>query len=134
MTFHSKVDGWLLVAVLASAAGCLAAGAAAMLTAPPGTASLIALLLLLVSAFPVWILGATYYVLTAEELLVRSGPFRWRIPVREIRAITPTRNPLSSPALSLDRLRIEYGSSKWIMISPRDREGFLRELDRRRAL
>lgn len=134
MTFHSKVDRWLLVAVLASAAGCLAAGVIAMLTSPPGAASLIGLFLLLVSAFPVWILGATYYVLTGDELLVRSGPFRWRIPVREIRSVTPTRNPLSSPALSLDRLRIDFGSSKWIMISPREREEFLRELDRRRAL
>jgi ABC-type dipeptide/oligopeptide/nickel transport system permease component len=134
MTYRSRVDRWLLVAVLASAAGCLAAGVAAMLTSPSGTASLAAIFLLLVSAFPVWILGATYYVLAGEELQVRSGPFRWRIPIREIRAVTPTRNPLSSPALSLDRLRIEYGGSKWIMISPRDREGFLRELERRRAL
>ena len=30
-------------------------------------------------------------------------------PVAEITRITPTRNPLSSPALSLDRLRNEYG-------------------------
>lgn len=134
MTFHSKVDRWLLVAVLASAAGCLAAGVTAMLTAPPGTASLIALFLLLVWAFPVWILGATYYVLTGDALHVRSGPFRWRIPIREIRAVTPTRNPLSSPALSLDRLRIDYGPSNWIMISPRDHEDFLRELERRRAV
>lgn len=134
MTYRSQVDRWLLVVVLASAAGCLAAGMAAIFTSPSGTASLVAIFLLLVSAFPVWILGATYYVLTGDELEVRSGPFRWRIPIREIRGVTASRNPLSSPALSLDRLRIEYGTSKWILISPSDREGFLRELERRRAL
>lgn len=44
-----------------------------------------------------------------------------------------TSNPLASPALSLDRLKIEYGQGHWIMISPRDREGFLRELESRRS-
>jgi hypothetical protein len=40
---------------------------------------------------------------------------------------------LTSPAFSLDRLRIEYGRGRWIMISPRDKDGFLRELEVRRS-
>jgi hypothetical protein len=43
------------------------------------------------------------------------------------------RGALSSPALSLDRLRVEYGRSQWLMISPADKERFLRELNARRA-
>jgi hypothetical protein len=62
---------------------------------------------LLVSAFPLWILGSTSYTLTSSHLLVRSGPFRWLIPLDSIQSIMPTRDPLSSPALSIDRLRIE---------------------------
>ena len=82
--------------------------------------------------FP-WVLAATDYTLTDTDLRVRSGPFRWRVPLHEIRSIAPTHNPLSSPALSLDRLRIEHGERKWLMISPRDKDGFLRELESRRA-
>jgi Bacterial PH domain/Sodium:solute symporter family len=40
-----------------------------------------------------------------------------------------TRNPLSSPALSLDRLCIHYkvgGKRRMVMISPADKESFLR--------
>jgi hypothetical protein len=46
--------------------------------------------------------------------------------------VVPTRNPLSSPALSLDRLRIEYGQGRAIMISPADKGPFLRALEERR--
>jgi hypothetical protein len=78
---------------------------------------------------PAWLLLGTDYVLDQEHLKIRCGPFRWSIPVREIRHVEPTRNPLSSPALSLDRLRIEYGNGKSLMISPRDTEQFLADLD-----
>lgn len=53
-----------------------------------------------------------------------------RVPLREIRLVRSTRNPLSSPALSLDRLRIEYGR-RAIMISPDDKARFLEELQKR---
>jgi hypothetical protein len=39
---------------------------------------------------------------------------------------------LSSPACSLGRLRIEYGRSRSILISPKNREDFLRELEAHR--
>ena len=55
------------------------------------------------------------------------GPFRWRVPIDAITAITPTRSALSSPALSLDRLRIEYGE-RAILVSPIYKEGFVRAL------
>lgn len=82
---------------------------------------------------PLWVLTSTRYTLTATDLHVASGPFRWSVPLRDVRAVTPTRNPLSSPALSLDRLRIDYGRRRWLMISPIDKEGLVRELEARRA-
>lgn len=41
--------------------------------------------------------------------------------------IFPTRNPLSSPALSLDRLHVQFGQDLFnaILISPADRDRFL---------
>jgi hypothetical protein len=59
--------------------------------------------------------------------VVRSGQLRWRVPLAAIQAVHPTRSPLSAPALSLDRLRVEYrvnGRQKQIVISPADRAGF----------
>jgi hypothetical protein len=80
-----------------------------------------------------WVLATTDYTVTGHELRVRSGPFRWRIRIDDIRGVAPTRSPLSSPALSLDRLRIDYGTGNAIMISPRDRDAFLRTLAERRS-
>ncbi|MFO1350813.1 MAG: PH domain-containing protein [Gammaproteobacteria bacterium] len=76
-----------------------------------------------------WIMLGTRYTLDGASLRIRSGPFRWEVPLASITAIYPTRNPLSSPALSLDRLRIRYTGSRFgIMISPVDQQGFLRDL------
>ena len=72
---------------------------------------------------------ATRYTIDGKQLIVRSGLFWWRIPVSEISTITPTHDPIASPALSLNRLRIEYGNKKHVLISPRDREGFLRQIE-----
>jgi hypothetical protein len=73
------------------------------------------------------ILRSTYYLIDGGTLIIRSSAFRWRVPIAEIRSITPTRSALSSPALSLDRLRIEYGG-KAIMVSPEDPRRFLDSL------
>jgi PH (Pleckstrin Homology) domain-containing protein len=71
-----------------------------------------------------WMLRSTYYLIEGDTLVIRSSLITWRIPIREIRRITPTRSAISSPALSLDRLRIDYGS-KWILVSPQERARFL---------
>lgn len=63
-------------------------------------------------------------------LYIRSGPFRWTISISEIISITPTRNPLSGPELSLDRLRIDYDPGTRVMVSPPDRSEFLRQVER----
>ena len=65
-------------------------------------------------------------------VLVRAAFFRWRVPLDQIIEVFPTHNPLSSPALSLDRLRVNYkrpsGGKSWIMISPKDKDRFLDDL------
>src|SRR5690606_1532665 len=102
------------------------------LATSPSLAVALAALLLVGVILPLWILRSTYYTLDARYLHVRSGPFKWRVPLRDIRAVRPTRSPLSSPALSLDRLRIEFGRAGSIMISPGDKDRFLTELECRR--
>jgi hypothetical protein len=132
MIFRSKVDAWLAAVLVISALACVVAAAAVAFTGGVGAWLIAALIVALGSALPLWLLSSTRYALTATELDVRSGPFRWRVPIGEIRKVAPTRDILSSPALSLDRLRIDYGRSRWIMVSPLDKEGFVRELEARR--
>jgi len=90
--------------------------------------------LLFVLLFALWTALGTSYTLDAASLLVRCGPFRWTIPLRDIHSLTPTRDPRSGPALSLDRVRIDYGANRSILISPRDRDAFIRDLEHRRAV
>ena len=71
----------------------------------------------------------THYTVADGELRVVSGPFRRTIPLAEITSIEPTRNPLSSPALSLDRLKVSYGPKKYVLISPANKAGFLSAID-----
>ena len=132
LVFNSKIDGWLLVLLVSSALASLLASAVILISLAPGPRALAGGITLIGAVLPVWLLVSTRYVLTADLLVVRSGPFRWRIPIREIKEIVPTNSPLSSPALSLDRLRVVYGQKRWIMISPLERERFLRELTLRR--
>ena len=76
-----------------------------------------------------WALYGTLYTLTENTLIIQSGPFRWVIDLEAIMEVFPTRNPLSSPACSLDRLQIRYSKSRLgMMISPQDKAGFLRDL------
>lgn len=136
VVFRSKVDAWLAATIIAAALVSVAAAVAVAvgtgLVQSPSLAVALAALLLIGAVLPLWILRSTYYTLDARYLYVRSGPFRWRVPLQDIRAVRPTRNPLSSPALSLDRLRVEFGRGGSIMISPGDKDGFLTELERRR--
>ena len=76
------------------------------------------------------------YGLSDEQFLVRSGIFSQGIPLNDISEVRPTFNPLSSPALSIDRLRIQYGQAggKAVMIAPADRGRFLDELAEKTGL
>jgi hypothetical protein len=124
--YRSRVDWWL-GAVLAIGGGiALVSGVTALVAGAPAVPALLGIVV--GGGLPCWLLLGTTYELDDTMLRVRCGPLRWRIPLAEITGTAPTSNPLSSPALSLRRLRIEYGAGRWLMISPRDEDDFLREL------
>lgn len=82
----------------------------------------------MIMTLPLWLLVATYYRIDEGVLSIRCGPFFWRIPLKEIESIRRSRSSLSSPALSMDRLWIRYSGGKRILISPKDREEFIRAI------
>jgi Bacterial PH domain len=130
--FVSKRDAWI-VAVLWTAS-LVDFGVAAKLWRGDGVApAFVAPLLLAAGLFQLHVLYATDYTVEGDTLLVRASLFRWRISLAAIESIEPTRNPLSSPACSLDRLLIRQGGGRRVMVSPADKEGFLRAIAQRTA-
>jgi hypothetical protein len=85
--------------------------------------------ILILLAYPV------HYEITTTTLEIRSGILlHYKIPLSSIVLVVPTRSPLSSPAWSLDRLKIDYvknSKKRVIMISPKDKKTFLLELAER---
>lgn len=51
-----------------------------------------------------------------------------KIEIKNIKKIYKTRNPLSSPALSIDRIAIVYNKYDEVLISPKDKEQFVEDL------
>jgi len=131
LAFRSKRDGWL-VAVLWFASALLLAGAISVAVSGSPFGIALAVFMVASGALGPWALYATAYTITPTELLVRSGPFRWRIALDAIETVVPTRLPLSSPACSLDRLRIAYrganGRPRALLISPEHTPVFLASL------
>ncbi|GAB3290503.1 hypothetical protein GCM10027348_07760 [Hymenobacter tenuis] len=119
--FKSKISWWMFGPVL----GTIGFFLLLSLVQQRWTASLV---VLLTACFIIYLLVTTAYTITADELLITSGPLRKRLPVHHITSIYPTHNPLSSPALSLDRLEIRYGNSDSVLVSPADKAGFLAAL------
>ena len=124
--FVSKRDAWLVVVLWA--ASLLDFGVATwLLLGPRGAPAVVAPLLLAAGLFQLHVLYTTDYTLDGDALRIRAAFFRWRVQLGAIDSVEPARNPLSSPACSLDRLRIDYGAKR-IMISPLDKAGFVRAL------
>src|SRR4051812_1849219 len=106
LVFPSKIDWWL--GALLIVAGTFSASMAIIAVLVSGLPWKVNVLIIggeaLVIGFVAWTFTTTRYLVGDGDLLVRSGPFRWRIALASIGSIVPTNNPLSSPALSLDRL------------------------------
>lgn len=132
-TYPSKIDGLVLFFVIAVPLGLLFATTTGLPVQPYPTSVALRTFFGVFLIFVLWLALGTSYTLDARSLHIRCGPFRWTIALKEIHSVTPTRDAGSSPALSLDRLRVEYGARRRILISPRDQEAFLRDLEHRRS-
>ena len=73
----------------------------------------------------------TYYIVDGEILKIHSIFLKWEIPLSSIEKIKETSDSLSAPALSLDRIKIEYKKDdihKSIMVSPRNKTEFIKQV------
>jgi hypothetical protein len=75
------------------------------------------------------LLTNTEYTIDGNKLNVRAGLlYRRIIDIGSITKIYETNNPISSPAASLDRLGINYKNGGSILVSPKDKQGFIAAL------
>jgi len=127
--FRSKIDRWILaVLIFVIVTEFVVIIAVAADSDEPLVQTGVILVSLLAMALIGSLLIGTHYTVDRGLLRIVSGPFRWKVPIDQISSVEVTRSPLSSPALSLDRLRIRYGNNRRILVSPADREGFLRAI------
>jgi hypothetical protein len=127
--FRSKIDGRIKLAGLVMP--CVAFLAIATSPRTEAAVWVPAIATVLVAVMVVWITLSTYYEFEPEALIAHSGPFSWRVPLREISAVRESKSVRSGPALSMDRLEIIYRNGRVLLISPEDKSGFLAALHRR---
>ncbi|MGZ8797288.1 MAG: PH domain-containing protein [Thermoanaerobaculia bacterium] len=130
MRFDSRRDAWLVLLLRGLPIVILAVLAIGWDARHRGMAGPIAGVLILIvfeAFFFESLLRSTYYIIDGDTLIIRSSFLKWRVPIAKILSVTPTRSPVSSPALSLDRLAILY-DGKRILVSPQDKRRFIEAL------
>lgn len=117
-TFKSKIDWWLVLLVIAILGFPLVDG----ILSEKYWLSII--ILAIVVAFII-VVKKLKYTIHDESLTIF---WTCKIDIHTIRKVYKTRNPISSPALSLDRLALVYNKYDEILISPEFQKEFIDEL------
>lgn len=71
------------------------------------------------------------YIIHEDTLEIRALFFKKEIALSSIHKISETRDLWSSPAASTDRLAIYYDKTQRILISPKDKRGFIIQITQR---
>lgn len=127
--FDSKIDAGLMVIcfaplaiplVVAIAGGSLGRG-------PVGAP----VILLAIEGLMLFTVLNTYYVVSDATIRIQFGLIRYSRPVTAITRMRATRSIQSSPAWSLDRIELATERGFWILVSPKDKAGFVRAVQTR---
>ena len=123
--FKSKVGWWYHLVLLVMVASTVFAFVG-------GKSPVTMVMLLLFTLECIHMLLSTWYKITADgHLIAHCSIFpEKKIPISEISAVEVTVMPVSSYALSLDRLIIYKGDTQWLLISPVDKQDFVKLLKR----
>ena len=131
--YRSAVDLWIAVLLLSPP---VLAAAVAMFLWDEGNDRGAIILMLTAAATLILTLILTVpcrYTLEAEDLAVRCGLLSYRIPLKTIERVEPSRTIASGPALSMRRV-VVYTRIKNYVLSPSDRDRFISEVQAAAAL
>ncbi len=125
--FRSKIDWWVLGFLI-----CLTGLLLQLLLTMQAKGTLLqfpvhAAVYVMTMAFVWWPAWNTKYTVDDEYLSIRCLFLTWKIKRSEIQSISKTNNSVSSPALSLKRLKVDYvkeGEPKFVLVSPRNQQAF----------
>lgn len=86
-------------------------------------------IILLLLTFIIHMLLTTQYKIIGKTLRIKSGIFvNKSVSIDTIRKIIETNSMISSPANSPDRLELRYNKFERIIISLKDKDGFIKKL------
>lgn len=83
---------------------------------------------LLLYASILYLMISIKYEINELQLIIHQAMGKMVIDINTIKSIEPTHTIVSSPAASLDRLRINYNKYDEVIVSPRRKEEFIRQL------
>ncbi|CAM9192414.1 PH domain-containing protein [Acinetobacter bereziniae] len=134
--FHTKIDWWVLGFLIAMTGLLIQLlftmyAKGTMAEYPEHTSVYI-----LTIAVIWWPVLNTRYIIQEDTLTIHCLFLKWNIPLANIQKVMPSHDSIASPALSLDRLKIEYrkdGEIKQVLISPRNQKAFRRALEMENA-
>lgn len=120
--YKSKVDNWLLIVTF----GPLLIPTFFLVIQKEWLAVSLMLIIIL---FITHLMVNTYYCIVNGVLNVKGRLLvNKKLDISKITKVISSRSLLSAPALSLDRLEVFTGKWDSILISPKDKEGFIRDL------
>ena len=86
-------------------------------------------LLTLLFAFILHMFFKTRYIIDDNKLKIKCGFIPYKpIDIATIKEVARTKSIISSPAPSFDRIVIKYGKFDEIIISPKDKQNFVKDL------
>jgi len=127
--FKSKIDKWMLIFIALSMFACLLGSSVMLQIGGTVNYAMAAFILIVGAGLPAWILVSTRYIIKNGSLKIISGPFSWVIPITSITSVKASQSSTFGPALSSDRLEIEYDKDKVMIVSPADKTEFMQKLD-----
>lgn len=134
MLYRSKIDFWIVIILT-----CMTSFLLYTLYESRNTAAISEMIIIsiiyIVIFYIIWLpIFNTKYQIKDDCIEVKSMFFKWNIPLKEIKNINFCTSFISAPALSISRIEIIYSSKgirETIMISPKDRDTFRKELDKK---
>ncbi|NPC91294.1 PH domain-containing protein [Bacillus sp. WMMC1349] len=135
MVFPSKKSIWMSVVVWAIILACILPPILSidpigviMLPEILNNKVITTIILLIPAIYLLWVWFGTRYEIQQSTLKVHFGPYKKIIDICAIKTIRRTKNPFIAPALSEDRIEINYNKFESIHISPKDKGAFVRQI------
>ena len=130
--YRSVIDPWLAILLAVIPVITLATVVVSLLNDSEGIGAAVFSILIIAGIYG-GLLFPLYYELEDTALMIRFGLIRQHVPYADITEVRLTWNPLSSPALSLRRLKVSF-RKRFVLISPVRRDEFLSSLAQRAGL